>query len=97
MWIYLAMDACSRFAMHYSVAQENNMDYYLDFIGKLVRQHDLGPRPVLAIDLDAEHRSMIMEAYPEFVDVICDKKKVAVVTEEFHRSLLANAVPPGLN
>ncbi len=89
-WIYLAMDAHSRFAFHHVIKAQSILPEYVMFIMEVLKKHPELNKAKLAVDSQSDTISMLKKVFPDLSDVICEKAKVNEVTEEFHVAFLAH-------
>lgn len=89
-WMFVAMDACSRFAFHYHVRSVNSPAEYAIFISELLKKHPELHGAKLALDLAPEMGPGLTDLFPQIAGVVCDREGVAEVTQEFHTALLAH-------
>jgi len=96
-WIYLAMDAFSRFAFHHTIKQQSILPEYVMFIMELLKKHPELKGATLALDTEPSTISAFRKVFPDFRDVVCNKRGVNEVTEEFHVAFLAHIGQVGRN
>lgn len=89
-WIYLAMDAHSRFAFHHVIKAQSILPEYVLFIMEVLKKHPELNKAKLAVDSRSDTISMFKKVFPDLSEVICSKAKVNEVTEEFHVAFLAH-------
>lgn len=89
-WIYLAMDAHSRFAFHHEIKAQSILPEYVMFLMEVLKKHPELKKAKLVVDSQPDTISMFKKVFPHFSEVICDKAKVNAVTEEFHVAFLAH-------
>lgn len=89
-WLYLAMDAHTRFAFHQDIKRQSTLPDYFTFISTVLKKHPELKRSKLAVDTSPETVSAFKKLFPHFAGVLCDKVAVAAVTDEFHTAFLAH-------
>jgi hypothetical protein len=89
-WIFVALDACSRYAFHHNLSRTNTLPDYVTFIHEVLRKEPDVQQAKLALDTDPGSHAAFAKLFPQFKQVLCDQAKVAVVTEEFHVAFLAH-------
>lgn len=90
-YLFLAMDAGSRYAVHMDVRQGKSMDDYIAFISSLRGKVDLYNGLRLAVDLPVIRRNPLMQAFRMVQEVICDREGIYRITEEFHVGIAAQS------
>ena len=89
-WIYLAMDAHSRFAFHHEIKAQSILPEYVMFLMEVLKKHPELKRAKLAVDTEPGTISAFEKVFPDLGEVVCDKAMVNEVTEEFHVAFLAH-------
>lgn len=96
-YLFLAMDAGSRYAIHMDVRQSNSVDDYIAFIDSLKPKVDFYRGLRLATDMPVVLRNPLMQAFRTAQEVICDRDAVYRITEEFHVGFAAQSGMRALN
>ncbi|MEZ4756293.1 MAG: hypothetical protein R2817_05655 [Flavobacteriales bacterium] len=89
-WLYLVMDAHTRFAFHQDIKRQSTLPDYFTFISAVLKKHPELKRSKLAVDTPPEMASAFKKLFPHFAAVLCDKAAVEAVTDEFHTAFLAH-------
>lgn len=89
-WIYVAMDAHSRYAFHHDIKRQSVLPEYFIFITEVLKKHPELKNATLAVDTPAEMGTGLRKFFPHFADVVCDESAVSKVTEEFHVAFLGH-------
>lgn len=89
-WIFLAMDAFSRYAIHHTIQRTNILPDYVSFIFEVLRKDPEVKGATLAIDGRPDLAAPLHKVFPHFEKVVCDDARVYEVTEEFHVAFLAH-------
>lgn len=88
-WLYLAMDAHTRFAFHQDLQRESTLPNYVSFVMAVLKKHPELAQATLAVDTPEAMGAAFRKVFPKFRSVLCDAQKVHAVTEEFHTAFLA--------
>ncbi len=94
-WIYLAMDAYSRYAFHHTIKGQSILPEYISFLMEVYKKHPALKTAKLAVDTEPAMTSAFSKVFPDAHEVICDKNRVNVVTEDFHIAFLAHLAQLG--
>ena len=95
LWVFMAMDAYSRFAVHHTIARTNLLPDYVGFLFEAVRKDPTVKGVALAIDARPDLAAALHKVFPHFVDVISDQAGVYEVTDEFHVAFMAHMASQG--
>lgn len=88
-FVYLAMDAVSWHAHHFTIKRSNTVAEHIAFIREALAKYRLPKGCTLAVSLPATAEEELMAAFPLFGRVIGDAAGVAEVTQEFHDGFAA--------
>ncbi|HMN06527.1 MAG TPA: hypothetical protein PKD45_12440 [Flavobacteriales bacterium] len=88
-FVYLAMDAVSWHAHHFTVRRSDTVADHIAFIREALAKYRLPQGSTLAVSLPATAEEELVAAFPLFSRVICDAAGVAEVTREFHDGFAA--------
>lgn len=88
-FVFLALDAVSWHAHHFSIMPSDTVADYILFTGEALLKYKLPKGSTLAISLPAAAEKELQAAFPSFGKVICDAAGVAQVTREFHTGFAA--------
>lgn len=89
-WIFLAMDAFSRYAIHHTIQRTNILPDYVMFIHEVLRKDPEVKGATLVVDARPDLAAGLHKVFPHFKNVLCDDAGVYEVTEEFHVAFLAH-------
>lgn len=94
-WVFMAMDAYSRYAVHHAIVRTNLLPDYVSFLYEVVRKDPAVKGAALAIDARPDLAASLHKVFPHFADVICDQAAVYEVTDEFHVAFMAHMAARG--